>query len=443
MKILFKRMILILVFTTILLNSNLFSQREIILKRSIDVSLTSPDYFINTCDYSLLIPANKVGKQQILDYKYSIKPERALKTEAEEYYLQWKKISFGEVKKAKLEVTMKIRLNVYDLKTAKKHPLIDKNELDTLPYLKDEENFRANSKSIAKVSETITGENREEIVKNIFNYVIGNMEYFIFLEQDRGAKKALKDGKGDCTEYSELMVTLCRSKKIPARIVMGVIPKSNHTVGYHNWVEVFFPEYGWVSFDPTWADHATSATTFYTMRNAYVQTGYKRFINNIYCSCDRITIPYTYKLNDSCADLSSNINIRFNNMMSYYNSNKWDEAKVLLDSLLKEEPDNFSYWIFDGNISVKKGSYDSAFQSYQNAISYSESVSQKYTCLYYMAKLFALKDDKDGAVKYLQEAFNYGLSNYHNIESDPCFKNMVEYQPLTDIINKMKRQNPK
>jgi transglutaminase-like putative cysteine protease len=64
---------------------------------------------------------------------------------------------------------------------------------------------------------------------------------------------------GYCTYYSTTMVTMLRSQGIPARFVVGYT--SGEQVGdgewevrgldSHAWVEVYFPDTGWVRFDPT------------------------------------------------------------------------------------------------------------------------------------------------------------------------------------------------
>ena len=48
------------------------------------------------------------------------------------------------------------------------------------------------------------------------------------------------------------MVALCRAKGIPARIVSGNIARAKET--QHTWVEVYYPQYGWVLYDPTVMD---------------------------------------------------------------------------------------------------------------------------------------------------------------------------------------------
>ncbi len=66
--------------------------------------------------------------------------------------------------------------------------------------------------------------------------------------------------EGYCTYYASAMAVLLRSVGIPARIAVGfaqgafdpeisayVVAESDA----HTWVEVYFPEYGWVEFEPT------------------------------------------------------------------------------------------------------------------------------------------------------------------------------------------------
>ena len=64
---------------------------------------------------------------------------------------------------------------------------------------------------------------------------------------------------GYCTYYATTMVTMLRSQGIPARFVTGyttgqrVGPEEYVVRGLdsHAWVEVYFPDVGWVRFDPT------------------------------------------------------------------------------------------------------------------------------------------------------------------------------------------------
>lgn len=69
-----------------------------------------------------------------------------------------------------------------------------------------------------------------------------------------------EDPRGYCEHYASAMTVMLRSLGIPARIVSGYAPGDfdPERGGYlylqsnaHAWVEVFFPGYGWIPFEPT------------------------------------------------------------------------------------------------------------------------------------------------------------------------------------------------
>jgi len=66
--------------------------------------------------------------------------------------------------------------------------------------------------------------------------------------------------KGYCDYYATAMVVLARANGIPARFVSGYAPGSYDAASAqylvremdaHSWAEVYFPEIGWVEFEPT------------------------------------------------------------------------------------------------------------------------------------------------------------------------------------------------
>ena len=65
---------------------------------------------------------------------------------------------------------------------------------------------------------------------------------------------------GFCNYYASAMITMLRSLGVPARLAIGFAPGtfSDSEGGwivearqYHSWPEVYFPDYGWVEFEPT------------------------------------------------------------------------------------------------------------------------------------------------------------------------------------------------
>jgi transglutaminase-like putative cysteine protease len=66
--------------------------------------------------------------------------------------------------------------------------------------------------------------------------------------------------KGYCDYYATAMVVLARASGIPARFVSGYSPGTYDApnaqyiireLNAHSWVEVYFPEIGWIEFEPT------------------------------------------------------------------------------------------------------------------------------------------------------------------------------------------------
>ena len=71
---------------------------------------------------------------------------------------------------------------------------------------------------------------------------------------------------GYCTYYATTMVTMLRSEGVPARFVVGYTEGQETDGKYvvrgldsHAWVQVYFPDVGWVNFDPTPAGARRSA----------------------------------------------------------------------------------------------------------------------------------------------------------------------------------------
>ncbi len=136
--------------------------------------------------------------------------------------------------------------------------------------------------AIISTAATICGTetNPVEIARKIYNWVSTSITYESQTDAgtdgtgEKGASWALTYRKGDCSEYSDLMVALLRAQGVPARKVVGLAlldPLGGQLSSYaegatwtynqanildnstgHAWVEYFVPGAGWVACDPTW-----------------------------------------------------------------------------------------------------------------------------------------------------------------------------------------------
>lgn len=69
----------------------------------------------------------------------------------------------------------------------------------------------------------------------------------------------LRIKKGYCEYFASTMAMLLRALNVPSRYVVGYLPGQQQTDGSwlvqrsasHAWVEVYFPNHGWLAFDPT------------------------------------------------------------------------------------------------------------------------------------------------------------------------------------------------
>ncbi|HET7183014.1 MAG TPA: transglutaminase domain-containing protein, partial [Candidatus Limnocylindrales bacterium] len=65
--------------------------------------------------------------------------------------------------------------------------------------------------------------------------------------------------RGYCDYYASTMAVMLRASGVPARVAYGFLPGTRSSDGTevvaaslaHYWVEVYFPGYGWIEFDPT------------------------------------------------------------------------------------------------------------------------------------------------------------------------------------------------
>jgi len=120
---------------------------------------------------------------------------------------------------------------------------------------------------MAERTERITGnaDNPYDTARVIERWLENNRNYSLDVEKPDGniADAFLFEmDAGYCTYFATTMVTMLRTQDIPARFVVGYTPGQQvddnryvvRGLDSHAWVEVYFPDHGWVRFDPTPAD---------------------------------------------------------------------------------------------------------------------------------------------------------------------------------------------
>ncbi|MGZ6248467.1 MAG: transglutaminase-like domain-containing protein [Syntrophales bacterium] len=135
---------------------------------------------------------------------------------------------------------------------------------ELMDYLKATEQVQSNNPRIRELASQLTSNVKTEFdaVQRVIAWVVDHVHY-VTPPARYDAVYSLGSGKGKCQNFSHLTAALLRAVGIPVRIVNGVTFNQPFNIawqkgtltfkmgqGRHSWVEVWFPELGWVPFDP-------------------------------------------------------------------------------------------------------------------------------------------------------------------------------------------------
>lgn len=166
-----------------------------------------------------------------------------------------------------LEVQMSIdarnRTDLDVLETDAEFPLLSLPP-DLNVYLQSSKLVPSDHPQIIQKAKALTWDATTEFdaVQKILTWIVDRVHY-VQHPDDYSAIYSLKTGRGNCQNYSHLAATFMRAVGIPVRIVNGVTLKEPYQIkvaggsltmrmaqGRHSWIEVYFPDLGWVPFDP-------------------------------------------------------------------------------------------------------------------------------------------------------------------------------------------------
>jgi hypothetical protein len=107
----------------------------------------------------------------------------------------------------------------------------------------------------------LDAQTRYQAVSSILGWVSRSIRYELDRELDQSPAAVLERRSAFCTGFASLTVTLLGAVDIPAREVAGYIvgPTTSGLGGYHRWIEVFYPDRGWVFSDPVTTHHYVPA----------------------------------------------------------------------------------------------------------------------------------------------------------------------------------------
>lgn len=109
---------------------------------------------------------------------------------------------------------------------------------------------------------TAGAETRYDAVSRVLGWVARDLDYELDRSQPQTAEAVLSRRSGYCTGIARLSVALLEAVGIASREVAGYVVGSEpgRPSGYHRWIEVHYPDRGWVFSDPLATHHYVPAT---------------------------------------------------------------------------------------------------------------------------------------------------------------------------------------
>ena len=129
-----------------------------------------------------------------------------------------------------------------------------------LQYIRPTQYIDITTEIIKQSNEIIKNETDQYIIAvKLAEWVKNNIKYdlnSLTEEVVQSASWVLDHKEGVCDELTNLYIALLRSQAIPARFVSGSVYSGvDNLWSLHGWAEVYFPNTGWIPFDPTFGQY--------------------------------------------------------------------------------------------------------------------------------------------------------------------------------------------
>jgi transglutaminase-like putative cysteine protease len=195
-------------------------------------------------DLTALIPRTIDGRQRVEKIVYAPEPSRMVEDQGNTYAvfdLPAKTPTFA------VSITADLLLS-----PPADQPLREqKPKKDAFaPWLVTEKWLDVDAPEIRAAAKSLKATGDEDLARGVAKLVMKHLTYSRYEVEPKGALAAWQSAQGDCTEFSDLMVSLCRARGLPARHCSGYTTEWA-VVPCHCWVEVFCKGKGWILFDPT------------------------------------------------------------------------------------------------------------------------------------------------------------------------------------------------
>lgn len=281
-----KRFIFFMVFLLVVFLSSLSYSKTLLLEGSLTgrINVTQQMNFtvnkpLNMLSFRFALPvtfSNKTVNQGLkhLDIRFEPQPA-SIEDDKDTFGNNYKRVTWNNLNRdAKViiiyETSIKSELSAMESKTV--FPLKSLPPETTI-FLKPTKMVQSDNFEIISLARQLTkdAETQYHAVTAIMNFIADNIKYS-YNPPQYDAVYTLKTKSGNCQNLAHLSMALLRAAGIPSRIVGGITLKDqwkvplgggNYSVqgmgqGGHVWIEIYFPDLGWLSYDPQQSKQFTS-----------------------------------------------------------------------------------------------------------------------------------------------------------------------------------------
>ncbi len=234
---------------------------------------------LNSLSYRFALPvsfSNRTVNQGLSQLNIRFDPQPAkVEDERDTFGNNYKRVTWSNIgQDARITMTYEtnIRSELSAMESRATFPLSSLPPETTI-FLKPTKMVQSDSPEIVSLAKRlVTGANTQyQAVTSIMNFIADNIKYS-YNPPQYDAIHTLNVKSGNCQNLAHLSMALLRASGIPARIVGGITLKDqwkvplgggNYSVqgmgqGGHVWIEIYFPDLGWLSYDPQQSKQFTS-----------------------------------------------------------------------------------------------------------------------------------------------------------------------------------------
>jgi tetratricopeptide (TPR) repeat protein len=203
-------------------------------------------------------------------------------------------------------------------------------------------------------------------------------------------------------------------------------------------VEAYLEQYGWVPFDPTFADRPNARSTFENLSRMYIYKTWKRVDPYL----GSYALKYEYKW-EYVGELKSTSEYnrswektyQMGSVYKHYNNHDYDSALSVLNELIIFDSKNTDYLTFKGMIFARMGHIEEGRALFQLGLRNSVHDYQKMNTYYSYANFLSLTGDVENSYKYLRGSLDLGFRNFDHIMKDEDLGRLRETEGFQELID--------